>query len=346
MEIFDILRASLTPVAFVLLCMAANVLLHAWYNLARKAELNKQTIWMNRTAAFTTFANGGASVLLFAITAMTGGPQVSTNALHWNNGFWGPALLCGMLQIGAQFSINRANSLEDVSLVTPIHSTTPALVILTSMLLLGEFPTALGWIGIWVLAIGTYALQLQDAVGVVLKRRAKERSDGWPEGVRPRDWTFWVSVWLAPIIALKDSRGVRWAFFAVFLSVFSLNYDGLIARNANVAFGSACAFGISALGNCVLALAKGEFRGLPVGYSLVRTSLYLGLLFGIMHIPLNWAYREAIVPYIASLKRFAIPLTIIGAYVILGERKSFTGRFIGGALMTIGAILITLGMEE
>ena len=54
------------------------------------------------------------------------------------------------------------------------------------------------------------------------------------------------------------------------------------------------------------------------------------------------ALRHGITPYVGALKRLQIPLVIILAYIFLGEKENFRGRFVGGILMVIGATLIAL----
>ena len=64
----------------------------------------------------------------------------------------------------------------------------------------------------------------------------------------------------------------------------------------------------------------------------------LGLFCGVF-LP-NLAFRYDIVPYVATLKRLQIPLTILLARLFLGERKGFRGRLLGGSLMAGGAACI------
>lgn len=332
---------QLSAAALVWLCVGIGVSQHAWYQVISKTELNRKEIWNNRSAAFTALVMGATSLLLFAVSFTTGGPQISTANWSWNSGFWFPMLATGLLNIGIQFANTRAKALEDLSLVAPIATSTPAIVILVGIVVLGEMPGKLGWAGIWLLALGTYTLGIKDLFEKLAKPSPKPSTLEMIVGERRSGWRFWLSVWLAPITSLSRSRGARWAYLAVLLALFSLNYDALTARNANVAFGAGCIFGITAVGNAVLATLKREFTGLNVSSAIV-TIVFLGVLFTAMHVAVNTAYRATLMSHIGALKRLAIPLTLVGTYLLLGERKNFAGRLVGGLLMTAGAILIGL----
>ncbi|MEK7073543.1 MAG: EamA family transporter [Patescibacteria group bacterium] len=310
-----------------ILYVALGAVFAALYNVGTKKVQTGE--WKNRSSALVALHLGMAAVMLLSWSAATGGPAL-TEGLE---PFLWPMIATGVLNIGIMLAKMRARALEDVSLVTPIDSTTPAIVIVTSMLILGEYPSRLGWIGILLLVLGTYILNIQD-VGAKLAERLSKEKEGRPV---PR-WR----VYLAPFLALKGSVGVRWAFLAVGLSTISLNFDGLVARRANIAFGLGCVVAIAALGNLGVALWRKEFHGVTVRDAAVK-SLPLAALWALSNGITNLAYRESIVPYVGTMKRLQIPLTIILAYWLLDERKSFRERFAGGLVMTIGAVLIGLG---
>jgi len=341
-EAFQSGRLSAGVVAW--LCMGVSVAELGWYNVAKKSELNNQHVWKERDAAFISMVMCGTGVLLFATAMATGGPQITTHELSWNSGFWVPVLATGFLNIFIQYANVRSFALEDASLVGPISSTTPAIVIVMGMMFLGEYPGVNGWIGIWLLAIGTYLLQIRDLFEAV-KEHKLSKSRGTLEQVVVHESGFreWLSLVLAPITALKASAGVRWAFLTVLLACITLNYDALVARNANVAFASACVFGLAGVGNLAYALRHRQFRGLDPLYAFQAIVLLI-VLFAMLHVVLNVAFRATLMSHIGALKRLSIPLTILGAYFFLGEKKSFGGRLVGGIIMTIGAILISLDM--
>ena len=292
----------------------------ALYNIVTKWLFTGDT-WKGRAGAMTALHMIGASMVLMVITLLTGGPSL-------REGLWFAATATGVLNIGIAYAKLRARELEDVSLVTPIDSTTPAIVIVTAMLILGETTSALGWIGIWTIAFGTYTLNIQG-----LRDKLHQRAEG---KAAPNE----LQIWLAPFTSLGKSRGVRWAFFAVALSTISLPFDGLSARLANPAFGLGVTCFIAGLGDLIIAWPRGEFKGM--NFRMTLRSLWLAPLFGVGGWITAHAFNYGSVPYVGSLKRFGVPLTIVAARIFLREETNFKSRLMGGSIMFIGVILIAL----
>lgn len=303
-----------------LVLVFAGAILTALYNVYTK-RLQKNG-WAHRSAVLVFFLQGGAALLLLLSSFFTGGPQLKP-------GFWQAVVVSGILNIGILYGTMRARALEDVSLVTPIATTTPAFVIFSSMILLGEYPSMQGKIGIGLLVVGTYLLNIQEAW-----KKLEERV-----GVRN-----WILVALAPFAMFRTSKGIRWAFFVVLLATVALNFDALIARRSNVGFGFACVFAIGAVGNAVIAWRSREWSTLPkVDVRLIGKMLTLAVLYAATNFLTNFAYRFSITPYVGALKRIQVPLTILFAYFLLGEKRSFRDRIIAGLLMALGAVFISLG---
>lgn len=332
--------------------VAGGAVLHALYNVFTKKVLTKE--WRERTSLLVFLHQGVASIFLFTASFATGGPEIQP-------GFLFPMLVTGILNIFIMLCNMRARSLEDISLVAPISSTTPAIVIITSIIINGEYPSQLGWVGIWLLVIGTYTLNIQDMKEELLdnKKKAKLAEQIGVKG--PGGLQQALRVYFAPFLAIKRSTGVRWAFGAVLFASISLNFDAEVARTANIGFGFGCVFGIAALGNLVIAIWRKEYRGvvqikevlvdktLPpsILYAQIRGVLSKTLLLAFFYAASNYATNHAylldITPYVGTMKRLNIPFTIILAYYIVGEKKSFRERFVGGLIMAIGAALISLG---
>ncbi len=281
--------------------------------------------WSKRTALVAVAASSGASILLLGYSLATGGPRLSDNWVF-------PVVATGILNIGIMYAKLKARALEDVSLVSPIDSTTPAVVILTAMMIVGEFPTGMGWLGIWVLVLGTYILNIQE-----LRQNRLRKNNGEPK------WRQELKIWLSPFLMFGKSRGVRWAFLAVGLSTLSLPYDGLVARRVDVGFGFGMVFLIVAIGSILLMVVKREYPNKIKWNGFVARVILLGLTFGIATVLFGLAFQISMVAYVGTIKRITIPFTIILAYMFLGERKFFRQRIAGGVIMAIGATLIAIG---
>lgn len=294
--------------------MIVGALFLALYNVIAKKSLVR---WKGKEGLFNTCVGLIAVVFLVLCTGL----EVPKEAKE----FWFAMIASGVLNIGIFYFNTKAKSISDVSLVVPISASTPTIVIVTSMIMLGEHVSSIGWLGIMLTAIGTYIFNIQSYVD---KRRSENHKPSW------RDY-------LAPFLMLGKDRGVQFAFLAVLLSSLSLNYDGLVARNApTIGFGFAGVFLISALGNLLIAIKDREWKTKSQGKLSWKDVLFPGILYGaalwLVSAPLQWA----LVPYAGALKRVQIPMTIILAWIILGEKTSFRERLIGGTIMGAGAALL------
>ncbi len=288
----------------------------AFYTILTKNIFNNVPDWKDKSGLFVSLTSFIAILALACLIPFTGG-------LELKSGWLLPAVITGILNIFIQYSIVRAKALEEVSLVTPIYSTTPAVVILTSIIILGEYPTFWGWVGIWLMVIGTYLLNIQDFF--------EKKKSG--QEIKPKDY-------LAPFLLLGKSKGVRFAFLAAFLASISLNFDALAYRRANVAFAGVIVFGITAVFNFLYALKNKEIEGgIPkISWKIVLTSIiFCGAIWFS-----SAAFRYGITPYVGTLKRIYIPLVIVFAFIFLKEKIGFKNRLFGGILIAIGATLISV----
>lgn len=313
--------------------VVVGAVLAAFFNIAINLVQTRQPQWKKRTSAFIVFYLGIAAVGLIAFALATDPQVIRTSPAE----FFRPVLITGAINVAFQWLFARSHAIEEVSLVSPILASTPTIVIFTSMAILHEYPSRLGWIGIWLLALGAYALNLDK-----LRQKRNERHAAPPAtvgGTVRRE----AEIWLAPIAALRQSKGVRLAFIAALLAAVSLNYDGLVARNGNILFGLGCILAIVVASHLVIAVGRNEFRGLKMDRAALSGPILLALLFSASNGITNLAYRSSIVPYVGSMKRLMIPITIVLAYFILKERTNFKERLFGGLLITAGVICIGLG---
>lgn len=77
--------------------------------------------------------------------------------------FWLPFAVAAILNIGIQYWNIRALKLEDASIVTPLASAMPMFVIIMSWVILREWPTFWGRVGIICIAFGAYILYLKGS---------------------------------------------------------------------------------------------------------------------------------------------------------------------------------------
>ncbi len=310
----------MNPMALIEIFIGA--IFTALFNIAINVVQNKYQVWKNRTSALIVMYQGTAAIALILIALVTDPHVIKSNL----SDFLWPLFITGTINIAFHYLFARSHAIEEVSLVAPILASTPTILILTSMVILHEVPTLLGWIGIWLLALGAYSLNLYKL------REQLQHEGGY------REW----KVWLAPISALRKSKGVRLAFAAAMLGAVSINFDGLVSRNSNIMFGLGCVLLIVSAGHLVIALYKKQFQGIRLSNGIWKGPLILAICISGSNVITNFAYRSSLISYVGSLKRISIPITIIFAYFFLKERTNFKDRLLGGVLIMIGVICISL----
>lgn len=209
----------------------------------------------------------------------------------------------------------RALRLSDVSLVSPISQLTPAILLVTSPLMLGEAVSVYGVIGVLLVVAGAYFLG-------VTRTQFSWRALG------------------DPIRHLTDNRGVRYALLASVLYAFSSNLDKIGITMSDpfiyiVASGSTMAIGIA-----LYTLFTNRSR-LAVTASGVRTSAYSGVSGAIGSIFQMIAISIWAVPYVIAIKRLSSVVSVVSGVVLLKEKNALP-RLMGAAIMVVGTAVIVL----
>ena len=173
--------------AFVL----AGTLFHAASNVWQKQLLNQgahpryvTVVWM-----------AGASLIGFTGSFLLHGiPQITSGT--WYLLFLTAAILNTFIM---HFDV-KSRKLEDVSVVAPISSIAPLVSVPIAIVLLGEWTTFWGFLGILAVVPGLYLIGLSGKVMPL------------PAGLEralPESWSKPVGRWIGPWLRLAASRGGR-----------------------------------------------------------------------------------------------------------------------------------------
>ncbi len=217
----------------------------------------------------------------------------------------------GLLNIFAFYFYLRALSLSPVSLMVPLLAFSPALLLITSPIMLGEFPDSMGLAGILLITAGSYILYMEDS--------------GNP---------------LSPIRALLREKGSRYMMATVLLWSITANLDKMGTRATSPVvwvllinvFVAAGAFIMMRKG------VKGD------GFSRPHpASVLMGLADGVGAVAQMTALKLTIVPYVISIKRLSVLMSVIAGTTFLKEGKALQ-RITGTALMLTGSALILFNM--
>ena len=160
------------------------------------------------------------AIILSLISVMKGIPKLNTS-------FYYSLLITGLLGVISAVLYFKALEKSDISLVVPMLSFTPVFLIVTSYFILGEITTIYGIIGILLILIGSYTLNI-----------TKENTK-----------------FLEPVKAAVRDRGVVYILVVALLFSISANFDKQVILNSNPFFGPAMIYlflGLSFLGIVII----------------------------------------------------------------------------------------------
>jgi uncharacterized membrane protein len=113
------------------------------------------------------------------------------------NNFWWALIIGGILNTIATILFIKSINCSDLSLTIPLIAFTPLFLLFTSPLILGEFPTLTGFIGVILIVIGAYELNI------------KKQKQGY----------------LEPLKALFKDKGPRLMLLVAFIWSITSNID-------------------------------------------------------------------------------------------------------------------------
>lgn len=305
-----------------------GVLFIAGHNVVKRQSLLDGQL---TPSEFLALSQGIASIFLVTMVWW----EWSSTPFHLNQRvFWMAVSATAAVNLVVQYANARAAQLAEASLIAPIQALTPGLVTITA-LVLGERPTPQGIAGIGLIALGTYIHGRENATTL--------REYLQPFAFLRLPANFQELSLEAQQQALKNRTALRFAYSSAVAGSVALVFDGLLARNGNVALGMAVKqlmltlfFGSAALlglvrnnGHC----QKGRiFQKWPL-------LLGAGVFLGLNEVLIGTAFRVAPVAYIGSLKRLSIIFVILLSWWFLREVKA-KRRLFPALLVTGGAGLL------
>jgi drug/metabolite transporter (DMT)-like permease len=251
-----------------------------------------------------------SAVLLSCWLLATGGLAWPRPAFVW------ALLMGGGINAIAAVLIARAVHVSDLSLVSPLQSTTPVFMIGTGALLLGEVPPRAGIAGILVITIGTYVL--------ATSRQPTSRSA------------------LAPFAALAADRGARLFLLvaAMYGVAAAIDKVGVIAASPAL-WATAVNIFVASLLLAVL-VRRGEVGRVP---ALIRRAprrvLGSGALMAVVLAAQMTALPLTLAAYVIAVKRTSVLFSVLSGGVVFRER-GIGRRLAGAGIMLVGLVLITV----
>jgi len=223
-------------------------------------------------------------------------------------GFWPALAVGGGLNLVSSLLYMRALAAGELALTVPLVNLTPALLLVTSPLLVGEYPTPAGIIGVVLVVGGTLALhrgQGPGGVGAALRNLVRHPGS--------RSMLLVAGIW--SITANIDKLGVRsssplgWAVaIDVFITLGLLPFLGRRSRTAAPLPRSALlATGLAGGLTLACQMAAISLTQVPYVIAIKRSSTLLSVLWG------RWLFGEARL----GPRLLAVLVMLAGVWLIL-----------------------------
>ncbi|MFO8054554.1 MAG: DMT family transporter [Bacteroidales bacterium] len=226
--------------------------------------------------------------------------------------FWLALCVGGSMNVFITILYLKAIQYSDLSVTVPMVTFTPMFLLITSPLIVGEFPGYYGIAGILCIVLGSYMLNIHTV----------------------RKGFF------APFKALIKDKGPRYMLGVAFLWSITANIDKVGIQNSGPVFWVISISVFLAIGMLlvVLLLAKKHLKQIKTkALALFPVALFsaLTLVFQML------AIQITLVAYVISIKRTsALMVVVLG--VLLFKEKGFSQRITGAIIMLAGVMLISL----
>jgi drug/metabolite transporter (DMT)-like permease len=262
-------------------------------------------------------------VMLCPVLWLSGGiPTLQPN-------FWWALLIGGSLNILAFTLYVRALKIADMSLTVPLVTLTPLFLLATSPLIVQEWPTWADGIGVVLLVIGSYALNLQaPAIAAPLLSSPPLSSPPASPGNL-----------LSPLLAMARNPGSRLMLCVAFIWSITSNFDKIGVINSSPLFWAFSLFAVIAAGMIPFVFRRG--RGLK---PLIAQWQLMGVTGGFNAIAITFqmlALTMAPVAQVIAVKRMSALLSVLFGHFFFGE-KGLRSRLIGAAIMVGGVVIMSL----
>ena len=211
----------------------------------------------------------------------------------------------------AQILMIKSLKMSNLSVSIPMLSFTPVFLLLTSYLMLNEFPTLAGLLGVLLVVLGSYVLNIHEA------------KQGYLEPIKP----------------IFKNKGIFYMVIVAFLYSLCANLGKIGVNLSNPAYYMFMFYFIYSILLFIV-----FFKNIKSNITVLRKNLNYFALGGLStaasEILIGITYKYSIVPYIISLKRTSILFAVLIG-ICLFKDKNIEQAIIGSAIMLIGVLLIS-----
>lgn len=239
-------------------------------------------------------------------------PGIFFIELKFSYQFWQAVIISGLINLTATIFYNKALAYGNISAVMPMLSFTPLFMLLTSPILIGEFPNIYGLIGIILIVSGSYLLNFNSIKNGIL----------------------------TPFKSLITNKGTKYMLFVAFIWSISANFDKISIKSSSVyqhlIFINIVVFSLM---TTLLFIQKKFNKEIIItnkkNLLLISSLAVSSFIFHMVALSLT------LVAYVIALKRLSGLISVFLGYYFLKEKK-IKERLLGAFIMFLGVLLIVL----
>lgn len=229
--------------------------------------------------------------------------------IHIDEKFWIALLIGGSMNVLTTILYMKAIKYSDLSITVPMVAFTPMFLLITSPLIVDEFPSFMGLIGVLLIVAGSYVLNI------------KEMNKGL----------------ISPIKALLKEKGPKLMLLVAFLWSITSNIDKIGIQNSSPILWVVSVNVFIAMLLFPVMLSR---RNIQISKSL-KALIPIGLCSALALIFQMTAISLTLVVYVISIKRTNTLLSVLWGFLIFNE-KGIKERMLGTVIMICGVLFITL----
>ena len=226
--------------------------------------------------------------------------------------YWVALVVGGILNVATSVLYMKAIEHSDLSITVPMVTLTPMFLLITSPILVGEIPSITGVVGVLLIVVGSYTLNISDA----------------KKG-------FW-----KPFKSLVTEKGPRYMMAVAFIWSVSSNFDKIGIKASSPLFWAITVNVFIAIAMIPIVIVKVKSNISQI-FHKAKLLMPIGIFGALTLIFQMHAIELANVAYVISIKRVSVVLAVIAGFLIFKE-KGFKSRLLGVVLMLMGVALISL----
>lgn len=253
----------------------------------------------------------GFSIFVFAIPFL--GTMLFVEGIPIiQESFWPSMIASGSLNLVAIILFTRSLKVSPISISVPMLAFSPVFLLITSPIMVNEFPTSGGIIGILFIVFGAYLLNLD---------RKKMSLSG-------------------PFVSIFKEKGPLFMLGVAGIWSISANFDKIGVQSSSPFF---YAFSVFVFVTIILGIAlmiKSK-KNIIVIKKNIKKLFPLGIFGSLVAIFQTNSYELEIVPYVIAIKRTSILFSSIIGFIFFDE-KEMKQRLTAIGIMILGVFLIFL----